>query len=93
VDAGEIMTISLGTATPSATAIVTPLDREPTMACTPSTLIRRVAASTATWGLVPESALMSSTSWPRTPPAALICLIASWAPVSMFGPNSASDPV
>ena len=56
VEAGETITIPAGIVFASATAIVTPLDKEPTIPPTLSISISFPAASVATFGLVPLSA-------------------------------------
>src|SRR3990170_5409379 len=93
VEALEIWRIFFGPVTPSATARVTPLASEPTMAWTFSMSTRRLASATPMSLSVPLSALASSTGSPRTPPAALIWLTASLIAFSSSGPNEASAPM
>src|SRR5690606_19042027 len=94
-EAGDTMITPLGMATDSATDTVTPLERAPTMAITPSVLTSLRARSTPTDGTVALSSVTSSTMGPPSTAeaAAFSSSTASMTPLLMAGPNSASAPV
>ncbi len=69
-----------------ATGMVTPLDRAPMTALTPSTETKRLAASTAGCGRVLVSPTSTVSLPPSTPPASLIWLTARLTPLSVTVP-------
>ena len=78
-DVAEGLTVGMakGALTRSMTRREFALDEGPTIACTPSSSTSRLASAAAVSGSRVESAMTVSTGRPKTPPAALTCLMAS----------------
>src|SRR5574340_702010 len=61
--------------------------------CVPAASSRSTVALAVSVVVSPESPGISCTGWPRTPPAALTSLTASWVPATSGGPRKARLPV
>ena len=71
----------------------TPDDAAPTNTSAPAASWRSTVWLAMSVEVSPESPWSRVTSWPSTPPAALMSLTASWAPANSGGPRKARLPV